>query len=574
MAGAMTRDLRIYGAFRAQRRPGTGELDLSGTYGPYDATVEAGRTAAGRSTPFSALPPAAAQQLRAWLGALMREPLERRVFAVDAVLTAAGGLRACRLISTDPVDVDPVEQTRFALEMLEAGTVDPETALAYAVPRALSQAGTEAWFDPAMYVTSGLAAGGGIRTGPSVFDPDQTTGNAVLFVEEFSPRHARLLHSLAALVILHGGASSHGAVVARAAGLPCVVGPECDLDTRFWPDRLGLAAKWIEAGEQITVDGDTGALFRGSVRIEKRLDAATAALAAHAGRQAIVGVSAAGEDAGALKHALTRGAVAVDLVRTENILARSGLDGRDLLLRPRLAADCLVGAYTEIMKAVAPLPATLRLSDFEDPVADVSPVPVRGCRLGLSRPALYAVQAEAALAAHTASGTAGPLRLLAPFVTFAQEVDLVRSIVDQAAHRAGHHRRVLLGAMVETPSALSRAAELAATADFLTFGLNDLTALFLGLPRDASQVVRTWSGYGVVGPDFGARPDRHVLAAVASAVRDAGRAAPDREAVVVSDMLLSPPDLALLAEAGAARVSVGAALVPCLAVAAAQAGRL
>jgi phosphoenolpyruvate-protein kinase (PTS system EI component) len=354
---------------------------------------------------------------------------------------------------------------------------------------------------------------------------------AVLIAADLGPADvAELEGRVAAVALAAGGPSAHAAVVARGLGIPMAVG-------------LGAAVLDARPGDPVVVDGDAGVAVLDPA--PARVDAAAAAeRSRHARRErdrAQRNLPAVTRDGRAIR-VLVNAATPAEL--------RAGLDAGAEgvgLLRTELgflhAADW--PAEAEHRRAVAPVlaglagrTATVRVLDFG---ADKTPpflrgTAERGLALLLARPEALAAQ----LRAIVGEGRSTRLRVLLPLVADADEVRACRALLDAAGGE-----RVPLGAMIETLQAAAGADAIAAAADFLSIGTNDLTAAALGADRFA--------------PGGGATHDPRVLRLIARAARAAAGAGTFVEVCgeAASDPVLVP----LLVGLGVAELSVGAARV-------------
>jgi phosphoenolpyruvate-protein phosphotransferase (PTS system enzyme I) len=304
------------------------------------------------------------------------------------------------------------------------------------------------------------------------------------------------------LAIDAGSRTSHTAILARSLGIPTVVG-------------LRTATSLVTPGRLVALDGATGELVIGPTDAE---------LVALRRREAERVAAQASERVPAIRRGTTRDGVRVrleaNLDRFEDVDAarRAGAEGiglfrSEFLLRPstgsgRAAGSAIAGltgpaseaaqsaAYRRVVSAMAPAAVTIRTFDIDaaqaDAFSDAQPEPdvdrhrplgVRGIRLGLARPQILHTQFRAILRA----ASAGTVRILLPFVTTVQEVSAAKAALDQA--RASLRQEgvetplVPLGAMIEVPAAALTADLLAAEADFLALGTNDLAQYLLAADR-------------------------------------------------------------------------------------------
>ncbi len=331
---------------------------------------------------------------------------------------------------------------------------------------------------------------------------------------------------MAAVALTGGSPTAHAAVVARGLGIPMVVG-------------LGAELLDARAGEPVAVDGAAGtaALAPSAARLaavreaaEQRLAHAEQARAERAlpsvtrdGRAVRVLVNAA--TPAELERGIDAGADGVGLLRTElAFLDATGWPGE----------EAHRAALAPVLGRLAGRTATVRVLDFG---GDKTPpflhgTALRGLALLLDAPDALAAQ----LRAIAAAGAASDLRVLLPMAERAAEVETVRAMLPPS---------IQVGAMVETTTAAARAGELAAAADFLSIGTNDLTHAVLGTDRLATGAA--------------ASHDPRVLAEIARVAR-AARAA-GRTLEVCGEAASDPVLVPLLIGLGVDELSVGAARV-------------
>ena len=425
--------------------------------------------------------------------------------------TAAAALKAAvdmvgeRLISRDEAvaRIDPAQ-----LDQLLHPMIDPKAELAVAA--------------------RGLNASPGAATGAIVFDADtaeergRAGENVILVRWETTPDDINgMIHSQGILTA-HGGMTSHAAVVARGMGKPCVAGCEgLNLDLDAGTVKIGESR--LAEGDVITIDGGTGRVIVGPVELvppQINEDFQTILTWADELRRLQVRANAdTPEDA---SKAREFGAEGIGLCRTEHmffgeerlpivqemILASTEEERRSALdrLLPHQQAD-----FEGIFEAMAGLPVTIRLLDpplheflpAEEEATDqrmldrirslheANPMlGTRGCRLGLMYPEIYEMQVRAivraAIAVRERTGDAPVVEIMHPLVAFAEELRRLRELTVAVATEEGE-LDYLVGTMIELPRACVRADEIAAHADFFSFGTNDLTQTTMGFSRDDAE---------------------------------------------------------------------------------------
>ena len=424
---------------------------------------------------------------------------------------------------------------RIAVEMVDEGLLTREEAVAKVDPGQLDQL-LHPMIDPAAtYVVAakGLNASPGAATGRIVLDADRAeeqgkAGEAVILVRtETTPDDIHGVIEARGVLTARGGMTSHAAVVARGMGKPCVAGCEAltiDLRER----RIRLGEHELAEGDVLTIDGGTGDVIPGDVAlVPPRIDANFETLLGWADETRRLRVRANADTPDDARRAREFGAEGIGLCRTEHmfmaedrlplvqamILASAEAERRDLLdrLLPHQQSD-----FEGIFEAMAGLPVTIRLLDpplheFLPPLEEAeSPemarriralreanpmLGTRGCRLGLLYPEIYEMQVRAivraALAVAERTGEAPLVEIMHPLVGFAEELRRLRRLtldtasaeLEQAERQLDYH----VGTMIELPRACVRADEIAAEADFFSFGTNDLTQTTLGFSRDDAE---------------------------------------------------------------------------------------
>lgn len=435
----------------------------------------------------------------------------------------------------------------------------------------------------------GTAASPGVGSGvvclstDAVFDAVDGGRPAVLVVPETSPEDVAAMRLVEAILTSRGGLASHAAVVARGWGIPAVVGAPFEIDGH----RVRADGQEVEEGAEIVVDGTHGVVRIGSasgtgsdrpVLPDAAFELLSWADEVRAGRVSVVANADHPDDAAV---AFDLGAQGIGLCRTEHMflapdrlpLVRAVLShpGDDAAVRQLREAqrDDLVA----LVHACGSAPLRIRLLDapFHEFVPDHEErnpmLGLRGVRLALVRPEILDAQVDAITDAVRAAGEV-TVEVMVPLVSLVEEFDWVR-------RRVGHRLAALgirLGVMIETPRSAQLAAQLAASAEFLSIGTNDLTQLTFGFSRDdlAQDVIPEYLRRGVLAADpFGSLERYGVGELVASVVRHARAAGVP--VGVCGEHAGDPASIAFLVQAGVGSLSCSPYRVPVARLAAAQA---
>jgi pyruvate,orthophosphate dikinase len=431
---------------------------------------------------------------------------------------------------------------KIAVDMEGEGLIDRKVAIGRVDPSALDQI-LHPTLDPDApkeQIAVGLAASPGAATGEVAFTADEAEklsgeGRDVILVRaETSPEDIHGMHAARGILTARGGMTSHAAVVARGMGRPCVSGAGM-IKIDVARGTMTAGPHIIARGEIITIDGASGQVFKGRVPMrqpELTGDFSTLMQWADEIRTLKVRTNAdTPEDAATARKF---GAEGIGLCRTEHmffdadrivavrqmILADAEADRKAALakLLPMQRSD-----FEKIFKVMEGLPVTIRLLDpplheflpqKDEEIAEVAraaggdPAKLRqraialhesnpmlghrGCRLGITYPEIYEMQArailEAALDIEEAGGKPVELEIMIPLVGFKAELDLLKGRIEAVAATVAKERgkapQYLIGTMIELPRAALRAGEIAETAEFFSFGTNDLTQTTLGVSRD------------------------------------------------------------------------------------------
>ena len=449
---------------------------------------------------------------------------------------------------------------RMAVEMVGEGLIDEAAAIRRIDPMALDQL-LHPTLDPQAardVLGTGLPASPGAASGAIVLDADTAErraalGEAVILVRvETSPEDIHGMHAAKGVLTARGGMTSHAAVVARGMGRPCVSGASC-LSIDMAARTLKVGARALSEGDVITLDGSTGQIMAGKVAtIEPELVGHFGTLMEWADKHRRMKVRTNAETPEDCRVARQFGAEGVGLCRTEHmffdekrisavrqmILAEDEAGRRAALARllPEQRAD-----FHAIFDIMAGLPVTIRLldpplheflphSDAEfDDLSEAIGVGVstlkrragelfefnpmlghRGCRLGITFPEIYEMQAraifEAACDVAAAGGEAPVPEVMVPLVATRRELEILKTVIDAAAAQVFAEKgRVIsyhVGTMIELPRAALMAGEIAEVGEFFSFGTNDLTQTTLGLSRDdAGKFLPAYIEQGIFARD-------------------------------------------------------------------------
>ena len=520
---------------------------------------------------------------------------------------------------------------KIAVDMAAEGLITEEEAVARVDPAALDQL-LHPTLDPAAVrdvLTKGLPASPGAASGIVVFDSDTAekragAGEDVILVRiETSPEDIHGMHAARGILTARGGMTSHAAVVARGMGRPCVSGAgTLSIDGKAGVMRVGK--REVKAGDIITIDGSSGEVMLGAVpTVQPELAGDFATLMVWADKVRRLKVRANAETPLDCRTAREFGAEGIGLCRTEHmffdaaritavrqmILASDEAGRRAALekLLPEQRAD-----FTEIFEVMAGLPCTIRLLDpplheflpheeaeFEE-VAKAAGLDVetlrrraaelhefnpmlghRGCRLGVTYPEIYEMQAraifEAACDVAAKSGEAPIPEVMIPLVATRRELELMKAVVDKAAKAVfaekGREVEYLVGTMIELPRAALKAGEIAEVGEFFSFGTNDLTQTTLGVSRDdAGRFLTTYVEKGIFARDPFVSIDVEGVGELIQIATDRGRATrPDIKLGICGEHGGDPASIDFCEQVGLDYVSASPYRVPIARLAAAQA---
>ena len=506
------------------RDPSTGE---SGLYGEFLANAQGEDVVAGIRTPqpietmHDSLPKAFDQLVET-----MHRLEEHYRDMQDIEFTVED--EQLYLLQTRSAKRTAAAALKAAVTMVDEGLITREEAIGRIDPAQLDQL-LHPMIDPGASLdvaAKGLNASPGAASGAIVFDADSAVerakaGPVILVRWETTPDDIHGMIAAQGILTVHGGMTSHAAVVARGMGKPCVA--SCD-DLTLDQGTATIGGTTLNEGDVITIDGGTGRVFIGEVPLvppQINDDFETILGWADAVRRLKVRANADNpEDA---TRAREFGAEGIGLCRTEHMFfgAERLPVVQEMILADteagrRAALDRLLpfqqSDFEGIFEAMAGLPVTIRLLDpplheFLPNEADATDekmrrriralheanpmLGTRGCRLGLQYPEIYETQiraiARAARAVLGRTGEAPLVEVMHPLVGFREELARLRELTQAVWAEEAPEVEHLVGTMIEVPRAALRADEIAEVADFFSFGTNDLTQTVLAFSRDDAE---------------------------------------------------------------------------------------
>jgi pyruvate,orthophosphate dikinase len=428
-------------------------------------------------------------------------------------------------------------------------------------------------------LTTGLPASPGAAVGQAIFDADTAEerardGDRVILVRrETNPDDFHGMVAAVAILTERGGMTSHAAVVARGMGKCCVSGCK-DIHVDEQRRLFMVDGREVKEGDWITVDGSAGRVLAGQVPlVDPKPGAQFQRLMGWVDEFRRLRVRANADTPHDASRAVEFGAEGIGLCRTEHMFFQEDRIGpmREMIVAKdqagrQKALTKLLPMQREdflgIFKAMDGFPVTIRLLDpplheflpheKEDVEALAKGIGVsseelqsivsllteanpmlghRGCRLGLTYPEITEMQAEAIFEAACDAADAGVKvhpEVMVPLVAYHEELrrqaEIVREVAERVFSRRGSRVEYLVGTMIELPRAAITADEIAETAEFFSFGTNDLTQTTLGLSRDDSgRFLPTYVETGVVPDDPFQTIDQNGVGALVSMGVERGR---------------------------------------------------
>ncbi|TCC05864.1 pyruvate, phosphate dikinase [Kribbella soli] len=401
----------------------------------------------------------------------------------------------------------------------------------------------------AIGASPGAASGKVVFTSAAAVEAADRGEKVILVRRETNPDDLHGMIAAQGILTSRGGKTSHAAVVARGMGKTCVCGAE-ELDVNVAQGTIKVNGTVLEAGEMISIDGTTGEVFRGEVPVVPspvvqyfegtlapdagdELVASVHRLITHADDVRRLGVRTNADTADDAARARRFGASGIGLCRTEHMFLGERRESIERLILADNDAECEAalaeleplqrGDFLELLGAMDGLPVTIRLID--PPLHEFLPsmeelavkvalarergeerghdtallaaverlheqnpmLGLRGVRLGLVIPGLFAMQVRAiasATAELRAQGKDPRPEIMIPLVGAVQELHLARDEVERVLAEFPGGTEIPIGTMIELPRAAVIADQIAEAADFFSFGTNDLTQTTWGFSRD------------------------------------------------------------------------------------------
>jgi pyruvate,orthophosphate dikinase len=546
-----TGEKRLYGEFLINAQ---GEDVVAGIRTPQEIT-EAARKESGSDKPsMEKAMPAAFKELTRIYGALEKHyrDMQDLEFTVEQgklwMLQTRNGKRTAKAA------------LRIAVELANEKLITREEAVARIEPMSLDQL-LHPTIDPKAernVIATGLPASPGAASGEIVFSSDEAArlkadGKKVILVRvETSPEDIHGMHAAEGILTTRGGMTSHAAVVARGMGKPCVSGAGA-LRVDYNAQTLQAGNTVLKRGEVVTIDGSTGQVLVGKVPMtEPALSGEFGTLMGWADKVRTLGVRANADTPADARLAVKFGAQGIGLCRTEHMFfdedriqaVREMILSDQLEQRKKALAKLLPmqrGDFVELFEIMQGLPVTIRLLDpplheflphTQEDIAEVAAamgvdpkkldhrakelhefnpmLGFRGCRIAIAYPEVAEMQARAIFEAAVEAGkrTGKPVvpEVMVPLIATKAELDIVKARIDAMAEavrkETGAKLNYQVGTMIELPRAALLAGEIAQSAEFFSFGTNDLTQTTFGISRDdAASFLGIYTQRGILPGD-------------------------------------------------------------------------
>ena len=431
---------------------------------------------------------------------------------------------------------------KIAVDMVHEGKINTNDALTRVEPESLNQLLHPTLDNNAKsdFLIRGMPASPGAVSGKIVLESDDAVklsaaGESVILVRlETSPEDIAGMHAASGILTSRGGMTSHAAVVARGMGRACITGAN-ELRIDFENKIIFFGEKKIKSGAEITIDGSSGNVYLGQVpTVYPEMSESFVTLMKWADKLRRLKVRTNAETPNDAKTAIKFGAEGIGLCRTEHmffdenrinvmrqmILAEDSNERENALdkLLPMQRKD-----FEDLFLIMKGLPVTIRLLD--PPLHEFLPnnekdmislstttgislekikeqslklheanpmLGHRGCRLAVSYPEICEMQSkaifEAAVNIQKKINQKVNVEIMIPLASTSKEIDVCKEIIDKVASTITIKMKekidYLVGTMIELPRAALCADQLASSADFFSFGTNDLTQTTFGISRD------------------------------------------------------------------------------------------
>jgi pyruvate,orthophosphate dikinase len=484
--------------------------------------------------------------------------------------------------------------------------------------------------ESATVIATGLGVSPGAASGAIVFTPEDAARlkargrHCILVVSETGPADIQGMKAATGILTARGGMTSHAAVVARIIGRPCVAGVR-NLTLDVVENTCRIGEQEFRAGDRITIDGTDGSVYLGALPLSQpHIGGAISRLLDWSDATRGVEVRANAETLDAVSTALSFGAEGIGLARSEHmffseerlvalrrlILSEDEDDRRKALTG---LVDFQTGDYSAIFSAMRGRPVCVRL--FDPPLHEFLPrsdddidelaaslglatralrtrlerieeinpmLGHRGVRVAITYPEVLEMQVQALLAgvreASRSQDEPVVLEVMVPFVSTVSEVHWIRErfkrLVENADISAAARERVAFGTMIELPRAALRAADIATSVDFFSFGTNDLTQTTYGISRDdAPAFLAAYQRTGLYDFDpFVTLDEKGVGELMAMAIERGKRANPKLRIGICGEHAGDPASLRFFAGLGVDYVSCSPYRVPVARLTLAQSG--
>jgi pyruvate, orthophosphate dikinase len=617
-----TGEKKLYGEFLINAQ---GEDVVAGIRTPQEITEEARKESGSNKPSMESAMPQAFAELKRIHAALEKHyrDMQDLEFTVEQgklwMLQTRNGKRTAKAA------------LRIAVELAQERLISKDEAVTRIDPASLDQL-LHPTIDPEAerkIIATGLPASPGAACGEIVFSSEdaellKSQGHKVILVRvETSPEDIHGMHAAEGILTTRGGMTSHAAVVARGMGKPCVAGAGA-LRVDYRTQTMTAGGVTMKKGDTLTIDGSTGQVLAGKVAMRQpELAGEFGTLMKWADASRKLKVRANADTPADARAAIKFGAEGIGLCRTEHMFfdedriraVREMILAEDEKAR-RLALAKLLpmqrADFVALFEIMAGLPVTIRLLDpplheflphTEQEIAEVAEamgadpkkladrarelhefnpmLGFRGCRVAIAYPEIAEMQAraifEAAVEAGRSTGKTVVPEIMVPLIAGKAELDLVKERIDAMAETVSAETKspvkYQVGTMIELPRAALMAGEIAASAEFFSFGTNDLTQTTFGISRDdAASFLGIYTSKGILAGDPFVSIDRDGVGELVRIATERGRKVrKDLKLGICGEHGGDPASVAFCNEVGLDYVSCSPFRVPIARLAAAQA---